>query len=84
MMSHDLDLLVEELLRVGDKGEMRDFLYGLLTDKELEDIPTRLVIVRMLKGGVAQHEIAKKLGVGVATVTRGAREIRLGRFKNIK
>jgi Trp operon repressor len=35
----------------------------------------------MLKSGIPQHEIAEKLGVGVATVTRGSKEIQKGNFK---
>ena len=38
-------------------------------------------IVKMLKAGVPQHQIAKELNIGVATVTRGSKEIQKGRFK---
>jgi len=62
---------------------MRDFLYGILTPKELMEIPNRLQIVKMLKKGISHHDIAGKLHVGVATVTRGSREIREGRFQNV-
>jgi TrpR family trp operon transcriptional repressor len=37
----------------------------------------------MLKKGVPQRNIAQQLGVGIATVTRGAREIKMGRFKDV-
>ena len=37
----------------------------------------------MLKTGVAQREISQKLGVGIATVTRGAKELKNKHFKNI-
>lgn len=62
---------------------MLDFLKGILTPKEIEEISTRLSIVKMLKKGVPQHQIAKKLGVGIATVTRGSKEIKNNRFANI-
>ncbi len=62
---------------------MQDFLLGILTPKELEEIPTRLQIVKMLKAGIAQHTIAEKLNVGIATVTRGSKELQKGRFKDI-
>jgi len=75
--------LAEVLLEIKNKKEMLEFLKGILTPKELEEISTRLQIVRMLKGGKPQHLIAKKLGVGIATVTRGSREIKLGRFWQI-
>lgn len=76
-----LNSLIDLLLNIKTKGEMENFLLGIFTPKELEEIPTRLKIVEMLKRGVPQHQIAEKLGVGVATVSRGARELRLGRFK---
>lgn len=76
--------LIKELLKIKDKEIMENFLLGLLTSQELEEIPTRVQIVKMLKKGIPQHEIANKLGIGVATVTRGSNEIKKGRFINIE
>lgn len=75
--------LIDILLTLQTRGEMHDFLKGILTPQELEEIPHRLEIIKMLKSGVPQSEIAKKLGVGIATVTRGSKEIKKGRFKNV-
>lgn len=84
-MSRDvrLNFLIETILKIKTGKEMFEFLLGILTSAELEEIKTRLEIVKMLKSGVAQHKIAKELNVGVATVTRGSKEIKLGRFNNI-
>ena len=79
-----LDELIGAFLSIKNKKEMRTFLQGILTLKELEEIPTRLQIVKALKSGLPHQEIARHLKVGIATVTRGSREIKLGRFKNIK
>lgn len=73
--------LIEVFLSIKNREEMEDFLEGILTPKELEEIPTRLSIVKMLKAGIAQHEIVESLGVGIATVTRGSAELKKGRFK---
>lgn len=75
--------LVNILISLRDEEKMKDFLAGILTPKELIEIPTRLQIVKMLKKGIPQHEIAEKLNVGVATVTRGSKELQNGRFKTI-
>lgn len=75
--------LVKTLLSMKTEDKMVNFLEGILTPKELLEIPMRLKIVRMLKKGVPQHEIAKELGIGIATVTRGSKEIQKGRFKYI-
>lgn len=83
MSDNRLDNLVGTLLDIKGKNEMRDFLYGILTPYELREIPRRLEIVKRLKAGIGQHKIAKDLGVGVATVTRGSRELKKGRFKNV-
>ncbi len=79
-----LDQLMGVLLSIKDKNEMEDFLRGLLTPAELEDIPKRLQIVIRLLKGQSQRQVADELGVGIATVTRGARELRSGRFKVVK
>lgn len=67
-----------ESLRSSQK--LSDFFVGILTPQEIEIIATRIEIVRMLKKNVPQKDIADKLGVGIATVTRGSRELKRGRF----
>lgn len=79
-----LDNLIKAFLEIKSESEMKIFLEGILTPKELIELPTRLEIVRMLKSGVAQHTIAEKLGVGIATVTRGSKAVQEGNFKNVK
>ena len=74
------DTLVETILSLKTKKEVKDFLDGILTPKEREELPVRLQIVKMLKKGVPQHEIASKLGVGV---TRGSKEIAKGNFSHV-
>lgn len=78
-----LDDLIQTLLSLKTKDETINFLEGILTPKELIEIPMRLQIVRMLKKAVPQHQIAKELGIGIATVTRGSKEIKRGNFKYI-
>lgn len=78
-----LDFLIETLLGLKTKSEAHEFLLGLFTLQELEEISTRLQIVKKLKQGIPQHQIAKDLSVGVATVTRGSKELQKGRFRNI-
>ena len=78
------DELIEELLKIKDEKSLEEFLNGLLTQSELVEIPMRIQIIKMLKQGIPQHQIAEKLGVGIATVTRGSSELKKGKFKNIK
>jgi|SRR3989344_4598267 len=79
----EFEEFIKEVLKMNTREKMRDFLEGLLTPKELREILNRLEIVKMLKRGVSQHDIAGKLRVGVATVGRGSRELQKGRLKYV-
>lgn len=83
MKNKNISDLAQALSQVKSEAEMLDLLKGLLTLGELEEIARRLQIVKLLKEGMSQREIAEKLKVGIATVTRGSKEIKQGRFKNI-
>ena len=76
-MSKNLEKIILELQ---NEKEVKRFLKGILTTKEYTDILTRLKIVRMLRKGLPHQEIAQKLGVGVATVTRGSKALQNGDF----
>lgn len=68
------------ITRLSTQAEIEDFLAGILTPKEIEELALRIQIVKQLKAGISQREIATKLGVGIATVTRGSKEIQSGKF----
>jgi TrpR family trp operon transcriptional repressor len=73
--------LINSLLKIKTEQEMEAFLRSILTPHELEEVPKRLAIFEMLKKGVPQHEIASKVNVGVATVTRGSIELQRGQIQ---
>jgi TrpR family trp operon transcriptional repressor len=64
---------------------LHEFLNDILTTGEYEEIARRWQIIKMLEDGMPQREIAEKLGVGVATVTRGAKELadKKGGFRKV-
>ena len=64
--------LVNHLLSRKTAAEMEEALCRLLTASELLDVANRLQIMEMLEQGVPQRHIAEKLGVGIATVSRGS------------
>ncbi|MBT4209698.1 MAG: transcriptional regulator [Candidatus Komeilibacteria bacterium] len=82
-MNKYLRNLAKYLVSIKDIKEMENFLTAIFTPAELEHVPKRLELVRLLKQGVPQHEIAKQLGMGVATVTRGSQELKKNNFKNV-
>lgn len=67
------DEFVDFLLQAKDRRAMAKRLRALLTSAELHEIPNRLKITRLLKQGLPQRDIARQLGVGIATVTRGSK-----------
>ena len=77
--------LVKTLAGIKDEKTMNDFLDDLLTGAEAEELPKRLQIIKQLSKGASQREVAKNLGVGIATVTRGAKELKnkKGGFRKI-
>ena len=64
------------LNKLESEQQIIEFLDALLTPKELDEIANRMAIIRLLRRGVSQREIAQQLGVGIATVTRGARVLK--------
>lgn len=68
--------LLDTLLAAIDRESMADCLDQLLTPSELEEIAKRLQIIKLLQAGMPQRKIAEQLGVGIATVSRGARALK--------
>jgi len=54
---------------------LESFLVDILTPAEYDEIARRRQIVKQLAKETPQRKIAKDLRVGVATITRGAREL---------
>jgi len=78
--TRDLTKLVSVFKGLKTEPQLEDFLVGILTPKEIIELSRRIDIVKMLKQGVQHHVIAERLKVGVATVTRGSKEIQKGRL----
>ena len=68
--------LVAHLLAAEDSASLEKTLHSLLTPSELSEISKRLQIFKLLAAGIPQRQIAEKLGVGIATVTRGSRALK--------
>ncbi|AOY43566.1 MULTISPECIES: Trp family transcriptional regulator [Psychrobacter] len=65
--------LLSHLANCTDSAEIEKLLSALLTDKEQHDIANRIRIFDLLDRGITQRDISEQLGVGIATVSRGAR-----------
>ncbi|SNT70360.1 Trp family transcriptional regulator [Psychrobacter sp. LV10R520-6] len=65
--------LLTHLANCDVSADIDVLLNALLTDKEQLDIANRIRIFDLLERGVTQREISEQLGVGIATVSRGAK-----------
>ncbi|OMH38878.1 Trp family transcriptional regulator [Motiliproteus sp. MSK22-1] len=68
--------LISHLLEAKNPDSMEKVLHSLLTPSEFHEISKRLQIIKLLQAGMPQRQIAEKLGVGIATVTRGSRALK--------
>lgn len=77
--------LINLLTQIRDFKLMNKFMEDILTPVEFENITTRWQIIKQLAKGVPQRKIADKLGVSIAKISRGSRELRdkKGGFKEI-
>ncbi len=73
--------LAKVIAHIHNTKRAEEFLLGILTPSEREEVARRLQILKLLKQGHSQWEVAKKLGVGIATVSRGAKELKYGNSK---
>lgn len=80
----NFDKFVATVNQIQDKKSLDDFLCAITTVKERKELSQRLEIVKRLLEGQAQRKIADELGVGIATVTRGSKELAEGHFKALR
>jgi Trp operon repressor len=78
------DDTINLIYSIRDKDMLKDFLFGVTTPSERKELTTRVEIVKRLLKEIPHQEIAGDLHVGVATVTRGSRELAKGRFKVLR
>jgi len=80
-MKNNIDQYKKEIIEVihkiaKDKILLGDFVKDILTPREFENISVRWQIVKRLAEGEHHQSITENLHLGVATVTRGSREMR--------
>ncbi len=80
----DFSDFIELVHATRDKQLLADLFAGITTDKERRELARRLEVIRRLLDNEAQAKIASDLGVGIATVTRGSKELAQGRFKVLR
>jgi len=74
-----LKLIADTLWQIKDKEDFGNVLEDILTAGEITEIADRILIVKYLKEGIGQREIAQKLGISITTVSRGSRLLQYDR-----
>ena len=73
MSANPYQSLLNHLASCHDSSAIDELFTALLTDKEQQEIANRIRIFDLLERGITQREISEQLGVGIATVSRGAK-----------
>ena len=73
MSTNPYHSLLNHLANSNDSAAIDELFTALLTDKEQQEISNRIRIFDLLERGITQREISEQLGVGIATVSRGAK-----------
>lgn len=69
------DELCGLLLKIKDKNELKSVFNCLFTPNERRDFAERWQVVKELKAGTTQREIARKYNMSLCKITRGSKEL---------
>ena len=71
-----LQEIVGRLAEIDDPGLLERFFREILTPKEVRDLSSRWELVKLLKEGISQREIARRLHLSLCKITRGSRQLK--------
>ncbi|MBX2813508.1 MAG: trp operon repressor [Myxococcales bacterium] len=70
--------LLHVIANLEDPSELETLFIDILTPSEIRSIRERWAIVVELAEGRSQREVKERVGVAIATVSRGAQQLRTG------
>ena len=70
--------LLAVIAALDDPKDIKRLLSDLFTASELESVAERWTIVKLLASGERQRRVRDRVGVSVATVSRGSRQLQYG------
>ena len=73
MNAQEIPEIAQVFAQVGEADSMARLLSEMLTDAERHDLALRWELLKLLRDGVPQREIAAKLHVSLCKITRGAK-----------
>ena len=72
----NIEDVVTALCQVKNRRDMERFLGEILTPAERHDVALRWELMRRLKSGVPQRQIAADLKISLCKITRGAKVLK--------
>lgn len=72
-MDNSLTEICNSVSRLPNIEEVEAFFREILSEKELEDLQLRWELMKRLKKGESQRNIAKELHISLCKITRGAK-----------
>ncbi len=75
--------LLNLLCDIDQQTHLSPLLDTIMTEKEQQELINRIKIFAYLQKGTPQREISSTLGVGIATVSRGAKAFRQYRIDEL-
>ncbi|MFP4012540.1 MAG: Trp family transcriptional regulator [Chitinispirillaceae bacterium] len=65
--------VIEIITRTDDKDLLQKFFSEIFTEAELKDLSLRWELMKRLREGIPQRQIASELGISLCKITRGAK-----------
>jgi len=72
------ELLVDSILKLKKRSDLKDFLTDLLTPEEMLDLGQRLRIAKLILKGKTYEYITEKVSVSTTTVSKVAQALKHG------
>ena len=68
--------LLDIVLGLKDKEELKSFIEDMFTDKEMEDVVQRYLLMDDLYKGKSQRDIARDRSMSLCKITRGSKMLK--------
>ncbi|MFP4163939.1 MAG: Trp family transcriptional regulator [Chitinispirillaceae bacterium] len=65
--------LLQIIARTDDQNLLQKFFSEIFTEAELKDLALRWELMKKLREGIPQRQIASELGISLCKITRGAK-----------
>ncbi len=72
----EIDEITKVFCEIDDVEVMKEFFDEIFTPAERRDFALRWELMKLLREGIPQRQIASKLGISLCKITRGAKIVK--------